>query len=68
MPSAATREDTGKLVKSTGTPPAKVTSEEKQTEEKEETRYEEQSTIQTLVELPKKVLLQKLFSIRALTC
>ena len=51
--SATTGDDRGKLVQSIGTPPTRLTGEEKQIEEKEEIKYKEESSIQTLIELPK---------------
>ena len=53
VPSIVAGEDTRKLVQLAGTPLAKVIEGEKQSEEKEEARDEEESAIQTLVELPK---------------
>lgn len=54
VPSAvAVGEDKEKLVQLASTPPTIDSEKEKQIEEKEETRDEEESTIQTLVELPK---------------
>ena len=53
MPSVATGEDTRKQEKSIGTPPTSVLDKRKQVEEKEETRDEEKTAIQTLVELQK---------------
>ena len=52
-PSVVAGEDKGISIQSVGTPPARVTEESKQDEEKEETKYEEESTIKTLVELTK---------------
>ena len=53
MLSAITREDARKQEQSIGTPLAIVSDKWKSAKEKEETRDEEQTTIQTLVELPK---------------
>ena len=50
--SAATRENTKKQEQSVGTPPTIEGEIGKLVEEKEETRDEEKTTIQTLVELP----------------
>ena len=52
-PSAVAGDDKGKLVQSKSTPPARLIGEEKQTEEKEETKDKEEFAIQTFVELPK---------------
>ena len=53
MPSEVAGENIGKSEQLAGTPPAIESNKEKQVEEKEETRYEEKTTIQTLVKLPK---------------
>ena len=53
MPSVEIGEGTRKTWQITGTPPKIVIDEGKSKEEKEETKDEEQATIQTLIELPK---------------